>query len=435
MRMRNRPPYRDRRRRPDARQRLVQPRFITPQGDGLAAGTGARSAATAESALSPSTRLAGKVRLHFQFGRQFSSSDEAGTMPASLPPTTVVTSQALPLFPRAFGLDVDGDGNSEAIAPAGERAEGNADKPGESSAKTGQTPASNAAVPAPAAPAEMSVALRVAPKTDPVATRIESIPSARLEQTPAATPDPAPRPASSNPWTAAATAASVETEGLAKPPSEPPQPVASIDAPAEPRPKAAPSLRDVSIEIQQSGQERVEVRLLQRSGELQIAVRATDTDLSHAIRQDLPQLAHRIEQEGHRVEAWRPGGMQASGAVEPRAAAPEFARQDPDSQQRWSQPDRDQHHGRKNVPQWVDDLDGPSRENQEIAMASAINPITSSATSNTAASAANAAASKSHLRRRSCNCWSLKSRTRIRSIPPTACSSSRSWPSSANSSR
>jgi hypothetical protein len=138
-------------------------------------------------------------------------------------------------------------------------------------------------------------------------------------------------------------------------------------APAEPAvptpPRAARSepLADLNIQIRQPNQERVEIRLLQRSGELHVAVRATDLDLAHALRQDLPQLAGRIEQGGHRAEAWRPGGIVAPVEPAPAAGRPaaEHNAGDGQPQQRWSQPDRDQQNShRHNVPKWVEDLEG-----------------------------------------------------------------------------
>ena len=67
---------------------------------------------------------------------------------------------------------------------------------------------------------------------------------------------------------------------------------------------AAPA-REIQLQLQR-GEQRVEVRLSERSGEVRVAVRTPDAQLAGALRADLPGLSARLEQTGFRAETWHP---------------------------------------------------------------------------------------------------------------------------------
>jgi hypothetical protein len=73
-------------------------------------------------------------------------------------------------------------------------------------------------------------------------------------------------------------------------------------APAAPQ-KAA---HEITLELD-SGSQRAAVRLVERAGEVHIAVRTPDAHLAADLRQDLPTLAAKLEQTGFRTETWHPG--------------------------------------------------------------------------------------------------------------------------------
>jgi hypothetical protein len=56
----------------------------------------------------------------------------------------------------------------------------------------------------------------------------------------------------------------------------------------------------------------VEVRLMERGGEVHVAVRTPDTQLAGALRENLPSLSARLEQTGMRTESWHGGSDAAS---------------------------------------------------------------------------------------------------------------------------
>ena len=72
---------------------------------------------------------------------------------------------------------------------------------------------------------------------------------------------------------------------------------------------AAGPLKDISVQVSQPGDQKVEVRVVQQSGELRVAVRTGDSDLAHGMQQGLSDLVGRLQDNGFRAEAWRPGGI------------------------------------------------------------------------------------------------------------------------------
>ena len=54
------------------------------------------------------------------------------------------------------------------------------------------------------------------------------------------------------------------------------------------------------------GDERVEIRVAERSGEIHVAVRTPDPRLAGSLRDDLPTLTSRLEAAGLHTETWRP---------------------------------------------------------------------------------------------------------------------------------
>jgi hypothetical protein len=121
--------------------------------------------------------------------------------------------------------------------------------------------------------------------------------------------------------------------------AEPPLAERSQSGPAaEPaRPAAA---HDIQLQVGGEGTSRVEVRVSERAGDVQVSVRTPDSHLAGELREDLPALATRLEQSGFRAETWHPG---ASGdrqpAADPQAGAaargtPDQSRQDSREQQR-----------------------------------------------------------------------------------------------------
>jgi hypothetical protein len=137
-----------------------------------------------------------------------------------------------------------------------------------------------------------------------------------LDRKKAANDTPAAEPARTAPQDARAVPSESPREGAA-PPS---RPAADTErTPAAPHtvmPQAVRDTqpngpaRDIRLEVA-SGDRRVEVRLMERAGEVHVAVRTPDAQLAGDLRANLPSLAARLEQSGMRAEPWH-GGVDAA---------------------------------------------------------------------------------------------------------------------------
>jgi len=119
-------------------------------------------------------------------------------------------------------------------------------------------------------------------------------------------------------------------------------------------------VRDLSIQIGQTSQEKVELRVTQQAGELRVAVRASDPELANGLRQSLPEVLTRLEETGYRAEAWRPAVIVdgTSAAPEIRRSSAESPQTDTQSQPGWSQQEHGQGQQESQRPKWVEELEG-----------------------------------------------------------------------------
>jgi hypothetical protein len=95
-----------------------------------------------------------------------------------------------------------------------------------------------------------------------------------------------------------------------------------MDGAAKPEVLKAPLVRDMKFEVG-GGQQRVEVRLSERAGEVKMTVRTADEPLADTLRENLPALNARLAESGFKSDAWHPA---ASSNNELRHAAESGAR-------------------------------------------------------------------------------------------------------------
>ena len=111
----------------------------------------------------------------------------------------------------------------------------------------------------------------------------------------------APVPAASN-----ADAAAAQNTGrghAASPTSANPSAASAAEAAAAPKPAAGGATREIRLELRDADA-RVDVRLVERAGVVQVDVRTPDGHLAESLRSDLPALTARLEQTGLRAETW-----------------------------------------------------------------------------------------------------------------------------------
>jgi hypothetical protein len=141
---------------------------------------------------------------------------------------------------------------------------------------------------------------------------------------------------------------------------EPKAPAPKVATPSRQTPAAPPIARDIRLEVG-SPDRKVEVRLVERAGEVRVAVRTPDDRLAEGLREQLPQLSSRLEQSGFHADEWRaaaPGGAERRLDVEDAAAG------SPDTRQQGSPHDRGQER-REGEPRAPRDQEQQSRRNPE----------------------------------------------------------------------
>lgn len=126
-------------------------------------------------------------------------------------------------------------------------------------------------------------------------------------------------------------------------------------------------LRDVSLEVSTAGEDKVQVRVVQQSGELHIAVRTGDAALAQGLQQGLGDLASRLQDHGYKTETWRPASAPAAAAAAAGEAQSTSNRSNSgDSQQpsNWSRNqggqqnhNQNQNQNQSNRPRWVEELE------------------------------------------------------------------------------
>jgi hypothetical protein len=135
----------------------------------------------------------------------------------------------------------------------------------------------------------------------------------------------------------------------------------STHAAGEPQVKPSEPLKQLSIQVGEGRQERVELRMVERAGELQVAVRAASPELTQALRQGLSDLVGRLDQRGFHAEAWRPGATASAvqGPAEIRQESTQAQRDSSQGQPGSSQQGRQQGNpNQSHRPQWVEELEG-----------------------------------------------------------------------------
>ena len=121
--------------------------------------------------------------------------------------------------------------------------------------------------------------------------------------------------------------------------------------PAATAPKPPLTAHDIRLEVRGEDQ-RVQVRLVERGGEVHVAVRTQDNHLAETLREDLPGLSSRLTESGFHTETWRPT---ASASAEWHRPAETSNNTSPDSNGQPRQNGREsqqenQHPGRPKIP-------------------------------------------------------------------------------------
>ena len=125
-------------------------------------------------------------------------------------------------------------------------------------------------------------------------------------------------------------------------------------------PKAPEPLNNIVLQVGQSAGEKVQVRLVQQSGELRLAVRTDDSELAHGLQQGLSDLVGKLQDGGYRTEAWKPvqSPVAAAATAETQNSSNQSHQGDSQSQPGSQQQDGGQRQqNQSNRPRWVEELE------------------------------------------------------------------------------
>ena len=113
--------------------------------------------------------------------------------------------------------------------------------------------------------------------------------------------------------------------------AKPVRPLDAMESEAPPAAAKAPLVRDLKLEVT-GGEQRVEIRVSERGGDVKMTVRTPDTELAGALRENLPTLSARLADSGFRSDAWHPAasatnqwrhaGESSGGGASPDANTP-----------------------------------------------------------------------------------------------------------------
>jgi hypothetical protein len=121
---------------------------------------------------------------------------------------------------------------------------------------------------------------------------------------------------------------------------------------APPETSAAPA-QNISVRLSSDGHPAIEVRVMDRGGEVRVAVHSPDTATSESVRAGLPELVDRLGQRGYETEIWRPPAAASSSRAQGESSGGPFGRggqQDPAGREQ-------QHPQRQPQPAWLEELD------------------------------------------------------------------------------
>jgi len=118
-------------------------------------------------------------------------------------------------------------------------------------------------------------------------------------------------------------------------------------------------MKELTMRIEAAEGQKVDVRIVQRAGDLQIAVKSADDVTTQGLRHGLADLANRLNETGYHAETWRPGQQATLESSASNQSQSDQSQSDgSQSNSSGSQQDRGQRHNNpSNRPHWIDELE------------------------------------------------------------------------------
>jgi hypothetical protein len=215
-----------------------------------------------------------------------SSREDTGQLPATAPLPEADANSAASSSQLAFALRLNPDTTAEQTAPQVQVPQSPSQASHSQSApdnmQSSVAAASDAVQPSAAiTEAVQNGAEQSGEHTERADSQIQATPSAAVEQFAAARADAA--------------------HAMDQPVS-----VRSADVDNTPAPPANNTIRDVRLQVTGSDDQRVDVRVMDRGGELRVSVRADDPSLVRSLQDNVADLSTRLDQAHFQSEVWTP---------------------------------------------------------------------------------------------------------------------------------
>ena len=116
-------------------------------------------------------------------------------------------------------------------------------------------------------------------------------------------------------------------------------------------------LKNLNVQLTGENNQRVDVRLSDRGGALQVSVRSADANLTQALQDKMPELTSRLEAQHMNAQVWTPS-LNQSTKSDTNANGSPGEQYKPGENQSGSQPGN-QRNGQRNQkqPDWLDEFD------------------------------------------------------------------------------
>jgi hypothetical protein len=133
-----------------------------------------------------------------------------------------------------------------------------------------------------------------------------------------------------------------------------------IDSVAPPIEHAPASpLNEITLRVANADQSSTSIRMVDRSGELHVAIRASDPQLADSLRGNVEQLTSRLGNSGWSAEVWKPTAVaavvrtQASSEQMPQGQQGSKGQQ---ANQEGGRADPRQQNNKQKYPDWVEEF-------------------------------------------------------------------------------
>jgi hypothetical protein len=123
--------------------------------------------------------------------------------------------------------------------------------------------------------------------------------------------------------------------------------------------QAAPA-RQIHVQVAGDGNQRVDLRVIERDGTMSVSVRSADPNLSRTLQDHMPELTTRLEAEHFHTETWVPRSSASSSSSSEQGSSDSNSGYSPGGDGSGQQGGRQQ----DTKPDWVDELESYARNSQ-----------------------------------------------------------------------